>query len=110
MQRDKWLANAKNIQTYISELRPPNPGKKISMSIDLPPILRPLKDNLMRKRRELPPEKRRRSKLRYLPKWPFVELRVEGDATIRPTETLADITKSSLGLDLSAQIPPFENG
>ena len=108
--RDKWLAGAKNIQTYISELRPPNPDKKISMAIDLPPNIRPLKDNLMKKRRELPFEKRRRSKLRYLAKWPFVELRVEGDSPIRPTETLADITKATLGLDLNVQIPPFENG
>ena len=108
--RDKWLAGAKNIQSYISELRPPNPDKKISMAIDLPPNIRPLKDNLMKKRRELPFEKRRRSKLRYLAKWPFVELRVEGESPIRPTETLADITKATLGLDLHAQIPPFENG
>ena len=108
--RDKWLAGAKNIQTYISELRPPNPDKKISMAIDLPPNLRPLKDNLMKKRKELPLEKRRRSKLRYLANWPFVELRVEGESPIRPSETLADIAKSTLGLDLSAQIPLFENG
>ena len=110
LYRDKWLAGARNIQSYISELRPPNPDKRISMAIDLPPNLRPLKDNLMKKRKELPLEKRKRSKLRYLAKWPFVELRVEGDTPIRPTETLADIAKSSLGIDLSVQIPRFENG
>ena len=108
--RDKWLAGARNIQSYLSELIPPSPDKKISLAIDLPPKIRPLKDNLMKKRRELPLEKRRKSKLRYLAQWPFVELRVEGEATISPTETLSDLAKSTLGIDLLAQLPRFENG
>ena len=110
MYRDKWLSGARNIQTYLTELRPPNPTKKISLAIDLPPKIRPLKDNLMKKRKELPLDKRRRSKLRYLAQWPFVELRVDGEATISPAETLFDIAKSTLGVDLNAQLPRLENG
>ena len=111
--RDKWLAGAKNLQTYIAGLPPPvdpNKPKKISLAIDLPPKIRPLKDNLMIKRKQLPIERRRKSKLRYLAQWPFVELRVEGQDTIRPSETLSDITSSILGVDLMPQLPKFENG
>ena len=108
--RDKWLSGAKNIQSYIADLRPPNPDKKVSLAIDLPPRIRPLKDNLMKKRRELPAEKRRKSKLRYLSQWPFVELRVEGESPIRPAESLSDIANSTLGLNLKLQIPPLGNG
>ena len=108
--RDKWLSGAKNIQSYIESLTPPNANKKISLAIDLPPKIRPLKDSLMKKRKELPLPKRKKSKLRYLAQWPFVELRVEGESPIRPTESLSDITKSILGLDLDMAFPRFENG
>ena len=105
--RDKWLSGARNIQTYLGELQPPQPDKKISLAIDLPPKIRPIKDNLMIKRKNLPLDKRRKSKLRYLAQWPFVELKVEGQDTIRPEETLADIAASVLGMQLNTQPPNF---
>ena len=108
--RDKWLSGARNIQSYIESLSPPVPNKKISLAIDLPPKIRPLKDSLMKKRKDLPLAKRKKSKLRYLAQWPFVELRVDGETPIRPTESLSDITKSILGLDLDMAFPRFENG
>ena len=64
----------------------------------------------MKKRKDLPLAKRKKSKLRYLAQWPFVELRVDGETPIRPTESLSDITKSILGLDLDMAFPRFENG
>ena len=105
--RDKWLSGARNIQTYLAELQPPQPDKKISLAIDLPPKIRPLKDNLMIKRKNLPLDKRRKSKLRYLAQWPFVELKVEGQDSIRPDETLSDIAASVLGMQLNTQLPSF---
>ena len=108
--RDKWLMGAKNIQSYLAALPPHQQGKKISMSIDLPPLIRPLKNELMQKRRELPLERKRKSKLRYLTQYPFVELRIEDEPTLRPSVSLTDITKSTLGLDLNMKMPVFGNG
>ena len=112
--RDKWLAGARNLQEYLAGLPPPaDPNtkpKKISLAIDLPPKIRPLKDNLMMKRKQLPMERRKKSKLRYLTQWPFVELRVEGQDPIRPSETLSEIASSILGVDLMPQLPKFEKG
>ena len=80
------------------------------MSIDLPPLIRPLKNELMQKRRELPLERKRKSKLRYLTQYPFVELRIEDEPTLRPSVSLTDITKSTLGLDLNMKMPEFGHG
>ena len=108
--RDKWLMGAKNIQSYLAALPPNQQDRKISMSIDLPPLIRPLKNELMQKRRELPLERKRKSKLRYITQYPFVELRIEGEPTLRPSVSLTDITKSTLGLDLNIKMPKLGNG
>lgn len=108
--RDTWLMGAKNIQTHLAGLPPREQNKKISMSIDLPPQIRPLKHELMQKRKELPLEKKRKAKLRYLTQFPFVELRVEGESPLRPSASLMDITKSTLSIDLNLKLPKLDNG
>ena len=73
-QRDRWLTGTKNLRGH---------PRKISISPDLPPILGPLKDNLMLSRSKLAPGITSKSQVRYLPRWPFVELKVEGQAQKR---------------------------
>ena len=49
-QRDRWLSGSKHLKGYT---------RKISISQDLPPVLRPLKDSLMLTRSKLAPMSRR---------------------------------------------------
>ena len=46
----------------------------LSFSPDLPPVLRPLKNDLLKLRRELPQEEKRNTRVKYLPSWPYVQL------------------------------------
>ena len=108
--RDKWLAGARNIQSHLASLPPTQQSKRISMSIDLPPQIRPLKNELMQKRSGFPLEKKKKSKLRYLTAFPFVELRIEGESPLRPTTSLTEITKSTLGLALCMKMPKLDSG
>ena len=89
-QRDKWLTGTKNLRGH---------NKKVSLSPDLPPILRFLKDTLMLSRSKLSPDIKSKSRVRYLPRWPFVELKIEGQAPKQHEETLMTITKKILGFD-----------
>ena len=95
-QRDRWLTGTKNLRGH---------PRKISISPDLPPILRPLKDNLMLSRSKLAPDIKSKSRVRYLPRWPFVELKVEGQAPKQHEESLSGITRQILGFDHIFKIP-----
>ena len=53
----------------------------------------------MKVRRDLDAEKKSRAKIRYLPSWPFVELKVGDDDPIRPKTTLARIANQVLGVN-----------
>ena len=68
--RDKWLSSAKNL----SKLKLPK-DKSISISVDLPPCLREVKKQLAMKRKDLKPEFKRRSYIKHMPKWPYLELK-----------------------------------
>ena len=57
-QRDRWLTGTQHLRGHV---------KKISVSVDLPPILRPLKDNLMLARSKLVPNIKSKSRVRHLP-------------------------------------------
>ena len=89
-QKDSWLSGTKHLRDY---------NKKVSISPDIPPVLRPIKDNLMLKRSELEPTIKAKSRVRYLPQWPFVELRIEGQRPTYPAETLESVTAKILGFD-----------
>ena len=95
-QRDRWLTGTKNLRGH---------PRKISISPDLPPILRPLKDNLMLSRSKLAPDIKSKSRVRYLPRWPFVELKVESQAPKQHEESLSGITRQILGFDHIFKIP-----
>ena len=89
-QRDRWFAGTRNLRGSLT---------KMSVSPDIPPVLRPMKDNLMKERSQLEPSVKAKSKVRYLPIWPFVELKIDGQSPVGPKETLASITEKILGFD-----------
>lgn len=88
--RDKWLAGTRKLKDTAR-------GRKISLSTDLPPVIRPMKDELMLKRSKMSADLKLKTKLKYLPQWPFVELRTEGKDPTRPTKSLREVTSEVLG-------------
>ena len=86
-ERNSWLSNAKNLKA--SPLR-------VSISPDLPPSLRPLKADILKQRKELPPEVKRISQVRYLPSWPYVILKIRNKPTKIPRVQKRDIIQSYL--------------
>ena len=90
-QRNQWLDNAKNLKNH---------QDKISISPDLPPVLRPLKSELLQKRKDLPPAQKQRSSIRHLRQWPYVQLSLGYGQTIVPSITKQSITESILGSKL----------
>ena len=63
--RESWLSRARHL---------PSVDTGLSFSPDLPPVLRPLKNDLLKLRRELPQEEKRNTRVKYLPSWPYVQL------------------------------------
>ena len=62
--RNEWLSEAKNLK---------NSDKRISISPDMPPVLRCLMKDILEQRKELPPDVKSRSQVKYLPRWPYVQ-------------------------------------
>ena len=89
-QRNGWLSGAKGLKHHTD---------RISVSPDLPPVLRPLKTELLNKRKALPPEQKSKSSLRYLKQWPYIELVCGQNDPIRSTVTKEAIAKEVLGID-----------
>ena len=96
-QRNAWVNGAKNLKNQ------PN-CKNFSISPDLPNDLRPLKTELLNKRKSLPFEQKRESNIRYLRQWPYVELRIKHQPTIRPSESVANVCERVLGLPANSLI------
>ena len=86
-QRDLWMSSTRNLK-----------GSKFSLAPDLPPKVRPLKNAIMLHRKSLNEEARRKSKVRYLAQWPFVELRLDDKNTFRPQVALEQIVGDVLGI------------
>ena len=98
-QRDQWLAGTRKLKDTAGDL-------KISVSVDLPPAVRPLRDELMLKRSKMNRDRKQKAKLKYLPRFPYVELRIDGESPIRPSKSLHEVTKEVLGnIDPSFHFP-----
>ena len=87
-QRDEWMAATKNLK-----------DTGISLSPDLPPKLRPIKNAVMLHRKSLSTEEKRKSKVRYLPSWPFVELKFDDKSVFRSPISVNKIVGETLGID-----------
>ena len=95
VQRDQWLSGTKNLK---------NSNKKISISPDLPPVLRPAKDELLQECSKLPLQIKQNSRIKFLPQWSFVQLKVEGQAPKSSSLTLRAVTTSMAGVDPLLQL------
>ena len=62
----------------------------------MPPVLRPLKDDILKIRKELPPDDKRTSQVKYLPNWPYVCLTIKGKSTKHPRITKQTIIQNYL--------------
>ena len=69
-KRNLWLQRARRLQNH--------PEVKVSLSPDLPPVVRPLRSELLKRRAQLPAAVKAKSSIKYLRAWPFVELAVQG--------------------------------
>ena len=89
-ERNRWLDGAKNLKHQID---------RISINPDLPPMIRNLKTELLKMKKELPAEQKARSSIRYIRQWPYVELRVADHPTLRPQTSPKSIVQSLIGID-----------
>ena len=76
-----------------------NVGQKISLCPDLPPAIRPMKDELTEIRSRFAPALKKKAKMRYTPQWPFVHLQVEGQQTRKPSKCLAEVIQEVTGFN-----------
>ena len=67
-QRNSWLSHAKNLA---------GKNSSISISPDLPPVLRNLKKDLLDQRKKLEENIRKKSGIKYLRQWPFLILKIK---------------------------------
>ena len=88
-KRNKWMAGAKHLKGH---------DGKISMTPDMPPPLRKLRTELLAIRRNMPPEQKTQTSIKYLKTWPYVELSVPGGDNIRPTTSQSDVVANILGI------------
>ena len=89
-QRDSWLSGTKHLNNY---------SGKVSIRPDLPPVIRPMKDELIEVRSKLPRYIKLMSKLKFLPHWPFLELRIDGQTPKRPSISLNAVTTKMLDIE-----------
>ena len=89
-QRDRWLSGSFNLR---------GTQHKISISQDLPPVLRPLKDSLMLKRKNFTPEQKSQSRVHYLPVWPFVELQRKNRPPQHPETPMSDVLSKIIDMN-----------
>ena len=87
--RNRWLTNAK----YLKD----TDDRNVSLGADLPPIIRPLKAELLDFRRKLPAEQKKDSKVRHLPFWPYVELTRPNQDPMRPSTTSTQLLSNIVG-------------
>ena len=89
-QRNNWLSNAKNLAGR---------DNNISISPDIPPVLRQLKKDLLAQRRELAPNVRKHSSIHHIKQWPYMILKIRNQADQHPKVSQQTIVRDVLGLN-----------
>ena len=88
--RNKWLSSARNLKQQ---------DGKVSLTLDLPPVIRPLKNELMTVRRALPSDIKQKSCIKYLKSYPYLQLQVPGRNPIYPKTAKETIAERFLEMD-----------
>ena len=87
--RNKWVNAANKLQNHDTQL---------SLIPDIPPVLRPLRKQLLKIRKDLPTaHQRKRATIRYKQHWPYVELLMPDQEPIAPSIDKKQIVESVLG-------------
>lgn len=86
--RDQWLSSAGQLKNF----RPQN--STIGISPNLPPILGKLRKNIFTKRTKLSPDEKKKAKVRYSMRFPYIYM------TLGEDSILPDITKDELVMEL----------
>ena len=94
--RNSWLGNAKKLRNH---------PDAISISPDLPPVLRPMKKELLAKRKDMPQSQKSKYNLRYLRQWPYIVLAGPEKSTIHPSISKEAIVENIIGLSPLVSIP-----
>ena len=94
-QRSERLIYAKYLRSHTNNVS----------IVDLPSVLRPLKKELLQKRRDLPVDQKHGSVVRNLKQWPYVELKIINGPVIKPSASAIDTVKSVLGFNAHWQMP-----
>ena len=90
--RDRWLSNAKKLRNNV---------RKISISPDLSPAVRPIKKDLMEKRRNRPDDMKKKSVIKYKKTWPYAELYVDGRRHCETSISKSNVVKNYTNVDLN---------
>ena len=97
-RRNGWLFGAKNLKGR---------SDAISISPDVPPVLRAVKKDLLQKRKALSPVDRKTAHIRHLRQWPYMELVVGKNRKIRSDIKKDSVVENILGFN--ALYSPQEN-
>ena len=94
-QRNSWLSHAKNLA---------GKNSNISISLDLPPVLRKLKKDLLDQRKTLEETLRKKSGIKYLRQWPFLILKIKDHDDRVPNISKQSIVNEVLGFNAHMEI------
>lgn len=83
--RNTWLSRAPRLKKS---------KKNLSISPDIPPILKPLKNDILQHRKNLPPAQKQNSRVKYSKTWPYISLHLPDGKLYKPEISLQDITKN----------------
>lgn len=89
--KEYWIKNAKFLKDYNAAHE-----SRVSVSPSLPPAIKCLQEDLLKKRRELSPDEKRHCVIKYTPSWPYCFLKFSGveKNPIYPNFTKAEIVKN----------------
>ena len=83
--KNEWFAQTKNLRSHQG---------KISISQDLPPILKPLKSELLGHRKMLPSDQKQKTKMIFSKSWPYLSLKLPDGSLYKPKQGLDDILRN----------------
>ena len=90
-QRNQWMNGAKNLKGH---------PDRISITPDLPPVIRHMKKELIDERKKKLPTGTK-SSLKYLNSWPYLQLSIQGRNPIYSKVTEDEIATQLISCDLN---------
>lgn len=89
--RDTWISNAGKLKDY----KPT--GSAVGLSPNLPPVLVKIRKSILLKRANLDAPTRRTSKVKYMPRFPYMKLSIFGKNDILPEQSKESLARDFYG-------------